>query len=451
MIEPDRRDDRGLASAVVEEAQRNGADMVEAYLARGEETVVEVRNKEVENLKIAREEGMGIRIIKGKTLGFAYTSDLTWDSIKKAITDALANARAASEDPYNVLPEPSPAYPNLVLEDPVLKNVSIEKKIEIAKRIEESGWSCDRRIQITERTCYEEAHYQVTIANSKGVLVSSSGSHCGGYAIFVAGEDGDQQTGFDLQFTRNFGELDPERIGKGAAYKAVRMLGARRLGTKHVPVVFEPYVVTEFLGMLASALGADAVLKGRSLFAGKAGERVAAPGVTIVDDGTLPGGLASAPFDGEGVPSQRTVLISGGRLQGYLHNAYTGAKEGVLSTGNAVRGSFSTTPELGSTNFYLMPGDVEPSEIIRKTENGLYLTEVMGMHTANPISGDFSVGAAGIWIEGGELTTPVRGMVIAGNILELLGRIDLIGSDLQFFTGKGAPTIRVAGLTVSGE
>ncbi|MGB4503965.1 MAG: metallopeptidase TldD-related protein, partial [Syntrophaceticus sp.] len=279
----------------------------------------------------------------------------------------------------------------------------------------------------------------------------SKGSFCGGVAAFVAGKDGDLQTGFSVDFVRKLKDLDVEAIGKEAAFKAVRMLGAQRLATKRVPVVMDPYVVASFLGMLASALSAEAVQKGRSLFAGKVGERVASDKVSITDHGARPGGILSAPFDGEGVPSQCTELVQDGVLQGFMHNSYTAAKDGVSSTGNAVRGSFQSPPQLGSTNFYLAPGNRHPEEIIRETGEGFYLTEVMGMHTANPISGDFSLGAAGIWIHNGELTTPVRGMVIAGNILELLERVDAVGSDLRFFASKGAPTIRVANLTVSGQ
>ncbi len=177
---------------------------------------------------------------------------------------------------------------------------------------------------------------------------------------------------------------------------------------------------------------------------------MAASGVTIVDDSLLEGGILSTPFDGEGVPGQRKLLIKDGYLRGFLHNTYTAARDGVASTGNALRASYKSTPEVGSSNFYLAPGKIKNEEIIRNTERGLYLTEVMGMHTANPISGDFSVGAAGIWIEGGELTKPVRGMVIAGNIVRLLEMVDAVGSEVRFFGGRGALVIRVTGLTLSG-
>ncbi|MDH7576207.1 MAG: TldD/PmbA family protein [Bacillota bacterium] len=451
MRETAKRDERELVAAVVDVARKGGAEMAEAYFARGEELVVEVRQGEVETLKIAREEGIGVRVIRAGRLGFAFTSNLNWPAVKKTINDALANVRTASEDPYHSLPDPPAAYPDLNLEDPTLRDIPLAEKIEKAREIERAGHAFDSRIKLTERATYEEAHYQVTIANSRGLLASYRGSFCGGYAVLVAAANGEQETGFGLQFTRKFKELDPGKIGREAASKAISLLGARRLETKRVPVVFDPYVVTNFLGIIASALTAEAVQKGRSLFAGKVGKTVAAKGVTVVDDATLPGGLLSAPFDGEGVPAQHTVLIKEGQLQGFLHNTYTAAKDGVASTGNAARGSYKSPPELGSTNFYLTPGESAPEEIIKGTSQGLYLAEVMGMHTANPISGDFSVGAAGIWIEHGELTKPVRGMVIAGNILELLETVDAVGNDLRFFIGKGAPTIRVTGLTVSGK
>ncbi len=447
----DRLTGQDLVNAVVEEAGRKGAEASEAYFDRSEQITIEVRDGEVENLKVAQESGVGIRILRNSCLGFAYTSDLSWPSLRDAVDAALANARATSPDSFNMIPGPPPAYPVLNLHDPALKKIPLEEKIERARQIERSGRAYDPRIQITEQAAYEESHYQVSIANSLGVSVSDEGNYCGGGASLVAGADGEQQSGFSLLYSRNYADIDPEAIGREAAFKAVQLLGARRLETKRAAVVFDPYVVTNFLSVLSRALTAEAVQKGRSLFAGKIGEQVAASGITIIDDGTLAGGLMSNPFDGEGVPSQRTVLIQDGRLLGFLQNTYTGAKDGLVSTGNASRGSYKSPPELGSTNLYLAPGAEGQKEIIEKTDEGLYLTDVMGMHTVNPISGDFSVGAAGIWIEHGELTTPVRGMVIAGNILELLEGIDAVGNDLRFFISKGAPTVRVARLTISGE
>ncbi|HHU33232.1 MAG TPA: TldD/PmbA family protein, partial [Clostridia bacterium] len=191
--------------------------------------------------------------------------------------------------------------------------------------------------------------------------------------------------------------------------------------------------------------------KGKSVFSGKVGKKVSSTAITIIDDGALPGAILSSPFDGEGVRTQETILIEEGILQGFLHNSYTAAKEGVSSTGNGIRGSFKGTPEVGTTNFYIKPGSITQEELIKDISKGLYVTEVMGIHTANPISGDFSVGAAGLLIENGVLTTPVRGIAIAGNIIELLESVDLAANDLTFFVGRGSPTLRIAKMTISGS
>ena len=264
-------------------------------------------------------------------------------------------------------------------------------------------------------------------------------------------EEEDNQTGFALQYRLKFAELDPETVGREAAEKAVRMLGAKQIGTQRVPVLFDPYVATSFLGVLAPALTAEAVQKGKSLFAQKIGQPVGSNVLTLVDDGTLPNGIASAPFDGEGVPSSRTVLIENGELKTYLYNTYTAARDGVSSTGNGVRGSFKSTPEVGTTNFFIQPGEVSQQQLMTDIKEGLYITEVMGMHTANPISGDFSVGAAGLWIKDGQFTVPVRGIAIAGNLADLLQSIEGVASDLTFFGGKGSPTVRIGQMTVSGS
>ncbi|HWI54368.1 MAG TPA: metallopeptidase TldD-related protein, partial [Desulfobacteria bacterium] len=257
--------------------------------------------------------------------------------------------------------------------------------------------------------------------------------------------------GFALKLTLNFRELDPLRIGREAAQKAVRKLGAATVGTQKAVIVFDPYVATNFLGVIAPALSAEAVQKGKSLFGGRVGQTVASDKISIIDHGAMPGGISSAPFDGEGVPTSKTVLVQNGELKGFLHNTYTAAKDGVTSTGNGTRGSFKSTPEVGTTNFYIEPGPHSPDDMLKDISSGLYITDVMGMHTANPISGDFSVGAAGIWIENGKLTKPVRGVAIAGNILELLKEVEGVGSDLSFFGSKGSPTIRIAKMTVSGS
>jgi PmbA protein len=209
--------------------------------------------------------------------------------------------------------------------------------------------------------------------------------------------------------------------------------------------------MTELLGVLETAFSAESVIKGKSFLAGKDGKEVASPLVNIIDSGALEGQLGSSPFDGEGVKTGQTIVIKQGQLQGFLHNLYTANKMGVKSTGNAVRGSYKSTPEVGTTNFYLDKGKISREDLLKEIKRGVYVTEVMGMHTANPISGDFSLGASGLLIENGELTKPVKGIAIAGNLKELLMGIDAVADDLTFFVGKGAPTVRIQGITISGR
>ena len=440
-----------LARQVVDKAQGLGADQSEAFLIMSKDLTIDVREGSVETLKLAEDRGLGVRVFKNGRVGFAYTSNLGNSAVDEIIRQALANSDKTSPDEFNFMPKPGGPYTPLNLFDPEIQKVSVEEKINIAKTLEKSAKGVDKRIAITERSSYFDAEYEVTLANSLGIASSYRGAYCGGYADVVAEEDGDSQTGFAISMILNFKDLDPEKVGREAAEKAVRKLGAKTINTQKAVIVFDPYIATSFLGVIAPALSAEAVQKGKSLFGGKVGRKVASEKITIVDYGSMPGGIASAPFDGEGVPTTKTVLIGSGELKGYLHNTYTAAKDGVLSTGNGTRSSFKSTPEVGATNFYIEPGDINPDNLINDIGAGLYITDVMGMHTANPISGDFSVGAAGIRIENGRFTKPVRGVAIAGNILELLNNVEGVGSDLTFFGGKGSPTLRISGMTVSGS
>lgn len=439
------------AQMAVERAQKLGATMAEAYITSGQELSIEVSNQQVEAMKMANEHGLGVRVIVDGKMGFSYGTDLSEEAIEEVVRQALANAIKNHADAHNVLPKPSSKYPQLELLDEEIVETPIEDKIALAKEIEIQARSYDPRVKITESCSYQDAQYTVTIFNSNGIAKSFQGAYCGAYAFIVAEEGGDHQTGFGLTYSLNYKDIDPAKIGREAAQKAISMLGAKGINTQRATVVLDPYVATNFLGIIAPALSAEAVQKGKSVFAGKVGQKVSSEVISIVDDGAMPGAVMSSPFDGEGVATGETVLIANGVLQGYLHNTYTAHKEGLQSTGNGIRGTFRNTPEVGTTNFYIKPGQVSRAELLKDVKKGLYVTEVMGMHTANPISGDFSVGAAGIWIENGELTTPVRGVAIAGNIIDLLESIDMVANDLTFFVGKGAPTLRIASMTVSGS
>jgi len=432
-------------------AKSSGVIEAEAYLSRNDEIHIEVRDGLVETMKLAQEQGLGLRVMLAGRAGFAFTTELTREAIQEIVKQAIANARATVEDPYRKLPPPSPAYPELDLFDSTIIDSSITEKIKLAQTLEEAAKACDSRVKIIESSSYQDGQATVFLVNTLGQKNIYRSSYCGLSISLVAEEGTDQQTGFAMDYRLRLKGLNPLQLGQEAAARATRMLGAKPVTTRQVPVILEPYVAVGFFNLLGSALTAEAVQKGRSFFRGKEGQKVASEKINLIDDGLLPDGLATAPFDGEGVPASRTVLIQGGVLKGFLYNVYTAAKDNVASTGNGIRSSFRSTPEVGTSNFFCEPGDTLVKTMIGELKEGFYVTEVIGMHTANPISGDFSMGATGILIENGELTRPVRGVAIAGNIQELLQQVDSVGNDLKFFGGHGSPSIRVAQMSVGGH
>ncbi|MGQ9556478.1 MAG: TldD/PmbA family protein [Desulfurispora sp.] len=440
-----------LARQALEAVQRRGAGPAEVYISNNKELTVEVRHGRVETLKLAEERGLGMRVLVGDRLGFAFTTDLTPGGMEDVAGRAYQNAVAAAPDSHRTIPEPADTYPAVDVFDPAIRKATVEEKTALAMRMEQAARDYDPRVKLIESAVYQDGEAEVFIYNTRGMQLCYRSAACVLYLALVAGQGDDQQTGFAIDYVLRYADLNPEKVGREAARKAVAMLGSRPVSTMTGPVVLDPYVATSFLGLLAPSLSAEAVQKNRSLLAGRMGQAVAAPGVRVIDDGALPGGIATAPFDGEGVPTRRTVLVDGGVLQSYLHNAYTAARAGERSTGNGVRHTYKATPEVGPTNLFIDPGDTAPEALIKDISRGLYITEVLGMHTANPISGDFSVGAAGLLIENGQLTRAVRGVTLAGNIIEVLQRISGIGNDLTFYGGKGSPTLLVSSLTVGGH
>lgn len=442
---------RDIAEIAIERSRHFGADMAEAYISSNKELSIEVREGRVETLKLAEERGLSVRVMLDGKTGLAFSTDLSPAGAEEVARHALFNCKNTAVDPFNRLPPPGGKYPGLELYDPAIHEATVEEKIAVAKAMEEAARTFDHRVKVIESSSYQDGEILVTLVNSLGISSSYRGAYCGIYLALAAGEGEDSQTGFAMDFGLKYGLLNPAETGQEAARRAVRMLGARPVKTRRADIVLDPYVATGFLGIIGPALTGEAVQKGRSLFAGKIGSQVASDKVTIIDDGAKTDGIASAPFDGEGVATGRTVLVRDGVLQGFLHNTYTAAKDGVQSTGNGVRGSFKSAPEVGVTNFYIQAGSKQPQELIKEVDSGLYITEVMGMHTANPISGDFSVGVAGLLIEKGESARPVRGAAMGGNILDLFRKIDGVGNDLQFYGGKGSPTLRITEMTISGQ
>lgn len=445
----------GLLKAVAEKVMNISYDKgvdAEAFLLHDKELSIEVIDGQVETLKQAEEIGLGIRIINQGKLGFAYTSDLSEEAVIAVVNDAYNISKYTTSDDNNRLPEGNNQYPVMdFLYDNTFNQTSIEEKIDMARQVEQIAKNYDSRISVIERSGYEDTEFSSLIMNTNGLYAYAKGNFGGTYIFLVAEENGDAQNGFSMMIKRKYRDLNPKMVGIEAASNAVRSLNAKTISSAKLPCIMEPYIMTRFMGLIAQMVDAEAVQKGKSLFADKKGERVASPVFNLIDDGLCENGIASFPFDGEGVSCRKNIVIKDGILQGFLYDTYTAHKAGTTSTGNAARGSFRSLPSVGTTNFILSPGKETPNELLSDIKKGFYITEVMGMHTANPISGDFSVGAAGIMIENGQLTYPVRGVTIAGNLIDFLRDIEAVANDLRFFAGKAAPTVRLKALSIGGE
>ncbi|NLB88439.1 MAG: TldD/PmbA family protein, partial [Syntrophomonadaceae bacterium] len=420
-----------VAEKVMNISYDKGVD-AEAFLLHDRELSIEVINGQVETLKQAEEIGLGVRIINQGKLGFAYTSDLSDEAVLSVVNDAYNISKYTTSDENNRLPEGNNQYPVMdFLYDNTFNQTSIEEKIDMARQVEQIAKNYDSRISVVERSGYEDTEFSSLIMNTNGLYAYAKGNFGGTYIFLVAEENGDAQNGFSMMIKRKYQDLNPKMVGIEAASNAVRSLNAKTISSAKLPCIMEPYIMTRFMGLIAQMVDAEAVQKGKSLFADKKGERVASPVFNLTDDGLCENGIASFPFDGEGVSCRRNVVIQDGILQGFLYDTYTAHKAGTTSTGNAARGSFRSLPSVGTTNFILAPGKETPNELLSDIKKGFYITEVMGMHTANPISGDFSVGAAGIMIENGKLTYPVRGVTIAGNLIDFLQDIEAVANDLR--------------------
>ena len=419
-----RKSDDRLVGLAIETALAAGATGAEGFLTRSRSTTAEVSGGKVESVKVREGSGIGVRVLLTDRLGFAYTSDLSDSGIEKAARDAVANGESTFPDSHNRLPERGGDYPEIERFDAELAGVGLDERIERAMLVESKARACDKRITKVRQSTVSDSSYEVHLASSEGMALWHRGTSCSASILAVAEENGDSQMGWEFDHSPYFKELRVEAVGINAARRAVSLLGARQIETARVPVILDSPVASEFMAAVGHALMADQVQKRKSLFADKVGEKVASPHVTIIDDGALEKGISPAPSDGEGTPSQRTTLIEAGTLRGFLHNAYTASRGGAKSTGNGVRSSYASLPEVGASNFYLAPGKATRAELIEGCSRAFVVTDAMGMHTIDMVSGDFSVGASGLWVEGGKVKFPVRETTIAGNVKDVLADID---------------------------
>jgi PmbA protein len=447
-----------LAADVVAQALKAGASEAEAVVREGDEFSVNVRMGEVETLKESGSRGLGLRVFLGKRSASSSTSDLTPDGIRQLVDGAVALAHVTEEDPFNGLPKAAefgalPGDQHLYYDD--VYSLSGAERIEWARRCEAAALAADPRLTNSDGGSFDAATARKVLANSRGFVGGYRTSYAGVSAAPLAMDaDGKMQRDGWWSSARAFAHLEsPESVGAEAARRTLRRLGARRVPTQRVPIVFSPETARSLIGSLFEAASGDAIWRGASFLAGKLGQAIASPTLTLIDDHTLllptgAGGYGTSPFDGEGLPSQRNVVVENGVLQTWLLNTYSARKLGMRSTHNASRG-LAGTPGIGCGNLYLEPGTQTEEQIIGDVPAGFYVTGLMGFGV-NVVTGDYSRGATGLWIENGQLTHAVEEVTIAGNLREMLLNITAIGNDLVFRGSVASPTLRIDGMTVAG-
>src|SRR5437868_6886891 len=443
-----------LATDVVRRAMAGGASAAEAVVREGDEFSTVVRLGQVETLKESGSKAIGVRVFFGKRAASTYSSDFSAAGIDRMLKSALELAKITSEDPHAGIPEAGKfgsLSGDLHLYHEDVYSLPGPERIEYARRAEKAALDFDPRIKNSEGGSFDAATGHKVLANSHGFVGEYRRSYCSVATVPIAqSESGAMQRDYWFSVARALKKLDaPEKVGKIAAERTVRRLGARKVKTARVPIVFDPMVSNSILEHVFEGVNGDSIYRGASFLAGKLGQKIAGDIVNVIDDGTIPGGFGTSPFDGEGVPTRRTVVIHNGVLTSYLLNTYTAKKLGLQTTANASRG-LAGTPGIGPGNYFLQPGARTPQQLIGDVKEGLYVTEFLGMGV-NLVTGDYSRGASGIWISGGELTYPVEEITVAGNLKDMFLNISEIANDLEFLGSVASPTLRIDGLTVGGE
>ena len=442
-----------MAAAVLKRAKSLGATEADLLVAEGDSVSVQIRMSQVDRLSKAREKVLGLRVFFGKRSASSSTSDFSKASLDRLVSDTCSLAKAVVEDETSGLPASNQMaldYPDLDMNDS--RQLAVDEEIDLAKRTEQSAFAADSRITNSEGAECSAGFGSIVLANSHGFVGSYTSSS---YSLSVSpialdSQNGGMQRDYWYSVKRKFHELDsPEKIGQEAARRTVRRLGSQQISTQEIPVVFDPETAKSLLGHLASAVSGYSLYKGASFLMGQLGQSIASDLVTVVDDGRLSGGLGSRPFDGEGLATRKTMVIDKGMLTSYLLDTYSGRKLGMASTGNASR-SVGENPTVGATNLFLSPGSHSPEDILKSMKRGLLVTDLIGFGV-NLVTGDYSRGAVGFWVENGEIAYPVEEVTIAGNLRQMLKDIEMVGNDLEFRGRLTSPTVKIRKMMVAGH
>jgi len=443
-------DYKGLSEQLVKKCLKKGADAAEVYLETGRNLSIEVRNGEIETIQEAAAYGAGFRVFVKGRMAFSSCNDFNEKALEDTISRAIDFARISTADPDNVLPDDKGMTEVAGLYDESIAKIPMDTKIELAKKVEKLA-TMDPRITKSAGSGYGEGEGEVFLANSQGLLKSAKSSACSFWVSVVAEKGEQKSSGSESCGRRYYADLKPaEEVAAKAARDAYSMLDPRPVKTQKAAVIFDREVAYALLGGILGAIDGESVLQGASFLGKKMDQRIASELITLIDDGTREKGMGSEPFDGEGVPTQRRIILDKGILKGFLYNTIVAKRAGLKSTGNASRGGFTSLPGIGPHNFYMAAGQAKPDDIIKATKTGLWLKEVTG-YGINPVNGNFSGGASGFWIEDGKVAFPVKGLTIAATADEMLNGIDLVADDLDLDRTVTAPTFRIKLMQIGGE
>jgi PmbA protein len=439
-----------LAEKLVKKSLSLGAGSAEVFIETNRNLSVNVLNSEIETIEEASSQGIGFRVFVDGKMGFSHCNDFSDRSLEDTISKAIAFAKLSSPDENNVLTDDKGMTPVEQLYDPGISTVPMEKKIQMALALEKLAMA-DKRISKSSGAGYGEGESEIFIANSNGLVKTYKSSGCS-LGVSVVAEKGDQKnTGGENCSRVFFSDLvTPDEIATIASRRAWEMLDPVMIKTQRASIIFDPEVARSLIGGIITAINGERVLQGASFLKDFLNKQFASSLLSIVDDGTRNRSLGSAPFDGEGVPTMKNVLVQNGILKAFIYNTKAAKRAGVKSTGNASRGGFSSLPGIGTHNVYLEAGKNTRDEIIKSTRKGLLLLEVTG-YGIDAVSGNFSGGASGFWIENGEIVSPVKGVTIAGKAFDILNGIDMMGNDLDMTRTFSAPTFRVAEMQIGGK
>lgn len=433
---------------IIAKALKRNCDKAEVYIKKSKGVSVEAKAGKVEALEAAREFNIALRVIKKKKMGFSFSTSM--DNMDSLVNEAIQGADWNSLDEYADIPESAPSA-EVQIFDPLIDEIKDDEIIRDALVLEEKALTFDKRIEKVRKAETDSGVSTTLIMNSNGVNASYKSSYYSAMVTTLAkDENGDNQMGWEHDISRRKKDIDLEAVGQGASKRALELLGSRKIDTVKVPVILSPSVAISFLGILSASLSAEAVQKKRSFLAGKLDQKIISDVIDITDDGTIPWKTGTRPVDDEGVTCSNKTLISGGVLTGYIYNHYAAGKDGVRSTGNASRANPRSMPGIGVANFYISsPGKRSEDDIIRSLPKGILVLAAMGVHSANPVSGDFSVGISGQWIENGEILYPIKEAVMSGNVLDMFRKVEEAGKDLKFYGNMGSPSLLIGDMDIS--